>query len=363
MNTGLQDAHNLAWKIAGLFRQKIEDDDQFVEKRKFWLDSHEGERRPVAMQNAALSVRNYNRVLALMKECYLNHKHPDLLKEALDRMEPFVPLSVRQQVFRSLLQTALKPLAWLGNSSSPSSFSLYRQHIESNLQRLLTEGAGLPLLFPRFELGFGYRHHHQNTKDHSNQDDEELWDEGFRYADTWADPNLQMVRVGYRLPHAPIDLCSAPDQEIRPQQGRFFEWSTIDLPSLNLSKLGDNKDNCTATGWVILVVDTKSPAAKWTEADILFWEKVRVNVEKATQLPARTVYLSSNSIQIGKSLDHISNHENSQYAQYAHFHLNPNASAWLDLNGIALIRPDGHVAAWAENNHSAEETILGAILN
>lgn len=133
MNTGLQDAHNLAWKIAG----------------RLDLGCYEKERRPVAQQNAALSVRNYERLLKVTQSAYLDKRHPDLLKYMLD-FSP-LPLSVRKRIFRSLYQAALFPFTWLSHPSG-----IYAKHIRSNLCSALQRGTGLPLLFPTNEIGFTY---------------------------------------------------------------------------------------------------------------------------------------------------------------------------------------------------------------
>ena len=143
MNTGLQDAHNLAWKLAECHHSS----ERNVEDA---LQSYETERKPVAQQNAALSVRNYQRLLQVTESCYLNEKHPNLLVRVLESSP--LPLAGKQALFRSLFHAALLPLSFLG--SNPD--SLYAKHIRSNLQKVLREGSGLPLLFPRHELGFQY---------------------------------------------------------------------------------------------------------------------------------------------------------------------------------------------------------------
>ena len=150
MNTGLQDAHNLAWKIAAFrSRRQQQRNGHQVDLREL-LQSYEQERRPIAQQNAALSIRNYRRLLEVTKQLYLNEQHPALLTKMLDNSP--LPLPARQAIFRSLLQTALYPLSWLNKSGD----SLYRRHIQSNLRQILKTGAGLPLLFPKFEIGFCY---------------------------------------------------------------------------------------------------------------------------------------------------------------------------------------------------------------
>ncbi|HMN70455.1 MAG TPA: FAD-dependent monooxygenase [Rhodoblastus sp.] len=58
LNTGIQDAHNLAWKMAFLLRGAASDD---------ILDSYDGERRPVAIINTRQSLKNSERLPELFR--------------------------------------------------------------------------------------------------------------------------------------------------------------------------------------------------------------------------------------------------------------------------------------------------------
>ncbi|GKY96343.1 hypothetical protein MPSEU_000594000 [Mayamaea pseudoterrestris] len=146
MNTGLQDAHNLAWKVAMWYHGS----DGCANVLKGVLQSYQRERQPVAQQNAALSVRNYQRLLKVTESCYLHEKHPSLLVKVLEKSP--LPLIAKQSIFRSLFKTALLPLAWLGSAKD----SLFSTHIRNNLRKALQQGTGLPLLFPKHEIGFDY---------------------------------------------------------------------------------------------------------------------------------------------------------------------------------------------------------------
>eukprot|EP00537_Pseudo-nitzschia_pungens_P007679 CAMPEP_0172363314 /NCGR_PEP_ID=MMETSP1060-20121228/6711_1 /TAXON_ID=37318 /ORGANISM="Pseudo-nitzschia pungens, Strain cf. cingulata" /LENGTH=858 /DNA_ID=CAMNT_0013086037 /DNA_START=176 /DNA_END=2755 /DNA_ORIENTATION=- len=161
MNTGLQDAYSLAWRIAFQRRGERNLPEHLSNEEKDTIafssittvgQMYERERQPVARQNAALSVRNYNRVLNVMRACYLDDRHPALLIQALDATASLVPLEVRKNTFRTLLKTALAPLSQL--QTSPN--GIYARTIKDNLRSLLGAGQGLPLLFPRYELDFAY---------------------------------------------------------------------------------------------------------------------------------------------------------------------------------------------------------------
>ena len=72
MNTGLQDAHNLAWKLAWAHANPA--------SAKVLLRTYERERRPVATANTALSMRNYQKSAATARALGLD---PYLAKAAV----------------------------------------------------------------------------------------------------------------------------------------------------------------------------------------------------------------------------------------------------------------------------------------
>jgi 2-polyprenyl-6-methoxyphenol hydroxylase-like FAD-dependent oxidoreductase len=216
MNSGLQDVHNLAWKLAWVIHNNRLGDDL-----KNVLESYGRERRPVSQQNAALSVRNYQRVLQVTKACYLNEQHPALLKRVLGASP--LPLAAKRTIFQSLLKTALHPLSWLKQPSS-----MYAKHIQSSLRRVLRSGTGLPLLFPKFEVGFGYPSLASSwTKDQNTSGDEASSNDWRQ--DTFMD--IPKVKVGYLLPHVEVQVVSKAKNHPNLQYISTNTISTSDLPA------------------------------------------------------------------------------------------------------------------------------------
>lgn len=185
MNTGVQDAHNLAWKIATSYHTNRMAPSDWNSVGELY----EKERRPVAQRNAALSMRNYNRLLQVMKACYLDERHPNLLRDGLRYSG--LPLMMQKTIFRSLWQAALKPFEWLSDSST-----LYSQQFTKALRSELRMGTGLPLLFPRFELGFGYSDSRESLMD---------WKEDTQ-------PHESLVKPGYLFPHVSVKLIDGKDR-------------------------------------------------------------------------------------------------------------------------------------------------------
>jgi 2-polyprenyl-6-methoxyphenol hydroxylase-like FAD-dependent oxidoreductase len=275
MNTGLQDAHNIAWKIAAHYRCYIE----YYKNRVYtsynttmkttfnnipkdynWsmeqiLQSYEQERRPIAQQNSNLSIRNYQRLLDVTKTLYLNAQHPELLCKILDNSP--LPISMRQQTFRTLLQTALYPLSWLriktpkgpttptatltkvssSNNSHSSDWLSYANHIRYNLRQILDTGAGLPLLFPRFEIGFTYYPNNNNKNDNNNKN---YNNNNVSNNDTI--PEIPHLAVGRLVPHVCVysitnshmyypNLKFMRDSSESETESESWRISAVDLPS------------------------------------------------------------------------------------------------------------------------------------
>lgn len=209
MNTGIQDAFNLAWRLAAVTKSSASGGHNHSAKLRQHLQEYQSERHPVARDNAALSVRNFERVLKLAKSCYLNDQHPVLLSKILDRMP--LPLEVRQDMFSGLLRTALAPLQSLREGTN-----LYSRHVTSQLRSILQQGGGLPLLFPKYELEFGY----ERGKDVESS---------VGRSDTCAiGPRVQ---VGQLLPHVSVQAISGTLRYPHLQFTSMNRITTADLPS------------------------------------------------------------------------------------------------------------------------------------
>jgi 2-polyprenyl-6-methoxyphenol hydroxylase-like FAD-dependent oxidoreductase len=201
MNTGLQDVFSLAWRLAVRDKNRNENGGQEGMTTHHHHNSvgqrYQAERQPVARQNAALSARNYQRVLGVMEACYLHHQHPTALIAGLNATSTFVPLEVRQRTFRSLLATALWPLGQL--QTAPD--GVYAQHVTRNLRKLLRAGQGLPLLFPNHEVGFQYGNTTGSPGDTTDNTRDDF------STDTIADAAPKLVK-GALFPHMPANLLS-----------------------------------------------------------------------------------------------------------------------------------------------------------
>lgn len=384
MNTGLQDVYSLAWRLA-LLRLKDREHEQrrlvpSGQGQEEESESHSGrtvdhssvvtrtgrlyqqERQPVARRNAALSVRNYRRVLGVMESCYLNHKHPTTLIAALDATSPVVPFHIRQHTFQTLLRTALSPFSQL--LTSPG--GVYARHVTNNLRKLLQSGQGLPLLFPKHELDFSYPRRSSPLSNGKTYDDTtEDWTK-----DSWS--SSPRLAVGGLFPHfiayissetirrfpflLPIMSClDAEDVGTitqNPTQQGISRISTRDLASQLATPKVPLVFCLLAIQSSVRLSTSSSNAMQFKEIDLVslakkFQDSVHVPcvpvqmlvMEDPTEMTKETSYLSKQDNIVRMAVD---------VAQWKSLKLiDDNSSGMCEEGGfcLVLIRPDGHVAS------------------
>ncbi|KAL7553904.1 hypothetical protein ACHAWF_017472 [Thalassiosira exigua] len=207
MNTGLQDAHNLAWRVALALRWEKGKGSEGASRASTMLAQYDLERRPIAAQNAALSVRNYQRTLEVAKACYLDARHPALLLQVLNAPPTnLLPLEVRREMFRGLVKAATMPLGSL-TARDPSGGTRWdRAHadrVEENVRSILERGGSLPLVFPKYELGFSYGSEEDGGDDATEEDQGDGRDDAGAYFPT--------LRAGHRMPHVEVEILPRID--------------------------------------------------------------------------------------------------------------------------------------------------------
>eukprot|EP01084_Bolivina_argentea_P258190 435182_1 len=182
MNTGIQDAHNLAWKLAiALAPYNGSSNCNTTANCSVEVDvllaSYEKERRPVALANAEVSVRNWQRSLLPARALGLNPDIPVALAKMLGRG----PIS--RVVGSVCMQAGVQHLRCLRGKGGLVQASIHALSIPK-LRGMLLRGEGLPLHLPRHDIGFIYG---QTTSSEDCQPDE--W---------WAQRDLV---IGGRMPH------------------------------------------------------------------------------------------------------------------------------------------------------------------
>ena len=170
MNTGIQDSHNLAWKLA--LSHTSDKHDRFLSL----LKTYEEERRPIAIANADLSVRNWQSALRVPQALGLDPRTGHLVSLVASQCP--LPASAS----KALLEGAFGVGRWLSSASLP--------WIEGNrrdeLRRIFEGQQTLRLQFPQEDLGFSYGPPKDQPNRHGTSNDESF---------------CPSSAPGHRLPH------------------------------------------------------------------------------------------------------------------------------------------------------------------
>lgn len=134
-------------------------------------------------------------------------------------------------MFRRLVSVAMMPLGSMVSSSSIERYAgvqgggraLHADHIERNVRSILEGGGSLPLVFPRYELGFSYDPNGRTEGSHAGNDDS---GDSAGY--------VPRLKVGHRMPHVLVEvLATSADKD---DEG----WAVME--TLNLCRTGSSRD-------------------------------------------------------------------------------------------------------------------------
>lgn len=141
LNTGVQDAHNLAWKLAAVLRDEAGPD---------LLDTYETERRPVARINLEHSVANFDQMSDLLQVVGLSLKQQERLQAAQNsRMFTSLPARWQRNAINIALKQALAPLQIFSEASGRG------ERARHDFERRIP-GQARHYRFAGLDLGFAY---------------------------------------------------------------------------------------------------------------------------------------------------------------------------------------------------------------
>ncbi|KAH9609765.1 hypothetical protein KSS87_012755 [Heliosperma pusillum] len=144
MNTGIQDAHNLAWKLAAVVNGIAP---------VTLLNTYETERRPIALFNTALSVENFRAAMEVPAALGLDPTIANSVhKLVTDGLGSILPSGLQRVVLDGIFSIGRAQLSQtvLNERNPIGSLRLAR------LKRIFEEGKSLQLQFPAEDLGFRY---------------------------------------------------------------------------------------------------------------------------------------------------------------------------------------------------------------
>ncbi|XP_077211923.1 FAD/NAD(P)-binding oxidoreductase family protein isoform X2 [Tasmannia lanceolata] len=144
MNTGIQDAHNLAWKIAFLLNNIASPS---------ILQTYEMERKPIATFNTKLSVENFKAAMSVPAALGLDPAVANSVYRVINSgVGSILPSGLQKAVLEGIFAMGRAQLSQpLLNENNPLGSARL-----SKLRSIFDEGKSLQLQFPAEDLGFRY---------------------------------------------------------------------------------------------------------------------------------------------------------------------------------------------------------------
>ncbi|XVF85191.1 hypothetical protein PTKIN_Ptkin17bG0098600 [Pterospermum kingtungense] len=144
MNTGIQDAHNLAWKIASLLKGVAPSS---------ILATYETERKPIALFNTALSIQNFRAAMAVPATLGLDPSVANSVHQVINKgVGSILPPGMQKAVLNGIFSLGRSQLSeFILNENNPLGLSRL-----AKLRHIFEEGKSLQLQFPAEDLGFRY---------------------------------------------------------------------------------------------------------------------------------------------------------------------------------------------------------------
>eukprot|EP00667_Euglena_gracilis_P007433 EG_transcript_7508 len=189
VNTGLQHAHNLAWKLAAVHHGLAP---------PALLASYQAERHPVAIANAAKSVLNYRRGIRSLGALGIDR---DLARGAVASLAALPGTRVPRLLRDGLQRVGQRPLEWVAPSGGDSFAMhwLYGRDRLHQLRRAILAGEGLPMVFPNTDLGVDYG---STTQQAATLTPQAIWERAMAGSTSGpAEVYHPSFAVGRRLPH------------------------------------------------------------------------------------------------------------------------------------------------------------------
>lgn len=358
MNTGIQDAHNLAWKLA----LAIQQDQLSLEEgttagspieTPTLLRSYERERQHIAKLNTQLSLRNVERTMKIPNALNVSHQNAKLLESIVNSAPvKFMP----QPMQRAFLQNVMRMgKATLGLLDAPSSNVGAR--MRATVKRIVESRSSLGMLFYHFDIGFSYEAAVWAKRARQLMQDPALDKSVLFRSDPKAADDLVFsprFRVGERFPHFWCYKREHPsDQRV----------STLDLNKHAMQRVrletSGGSDNSNVLFLLVMGQD------EWERVSQSWSEPQRASFTQ--QHVALVLLQSQERATTGNSSEkHLDLAADWCFACVETWAVDSDSDAWCrvfsDSFSAALVRPDGHVGhLWAKSSAATADSLLQAL--
>ncbi|XP_042434841.1 4-methyl-5-nitrocatechol 5-monooxygenase-like isoform X2 [Zingiber officinale] len=314
MNTGIQDAHNLAWKISLILNSIASSS---------IMQTYETERRPIAISNTVLSVQNLKAAMSVPSALGLD-------PTVANSVHQIINSSVCSILPQSLQKFALEGIFSIGRAQVSEFILNDNNPIGSlrlaRLKKIFDEGQSLQLQFPLEDLGFCYQKGALITE--GGEDVLESVASGSPNRGCGA--YFPSAKPGRRLPHMPIDALNGSSTK--------DGFSTLDLIS--------------GVEFILIIAPVQSSYT-------LARSSIKVAEEFKLPLKVCIIWPKGSSIQnVNSSEVVLEPWKNFIDVQEA----TRSLKSWWELcqmssNGVILVRPDEHIA-WKVESNSMNDSYL-----
>ena len=333
MNTGIQDAHNLAWKLASVVANAAP---------ASLLDSYEVERKPCSHATLDLSMANYDAVLTISAALGADPAHAKLALKlgGAGGVLGVLPDGVRT----GLLSAAFAVGKGAVLTEQPTLISKSRI---AKVQQMVRSGDGLELLFQHHDLG----HTYPSLAAPRLREDAQV-----PSRDLGRTAYTPSVRVGGRLPHRWLEMKGAPARNASLNvvaggdafdgDGEALLLSTVDL----VSTLG--------TGEFLLFLWGENLCGKNQSSAVAQWVKA-ADERTSSSCRFQVVACETANLEIKRSGGGTESTASNDGSIKLYAMKSPFSAEDVDVfkveGGVvsaALVRPDNHVAWVSTTNDS-----------
>ncbi|CAD6210922.1 unnamed protein product [Miscanthus lutarioriparius] len=310
MNTGIQDAHNLAWKLSlllnGVASPSI-------------LQTYESERRPVAIFNTELSVENFKAAMSIPTTLGLDPTVANSVHQVINRsLGSIIPRNVQKAVLEGLFSLGRAQVSdYILNEKNPlGSLRLAR------LRSILDEGKSLQLQFPAEDLGFYY----EEGALVPEASCEETQEGGkLQHSKRASREYIPSAKVGSRLPHMLVRGLPASSEGV---------LSTLDLVS------GDELE-------FVLIIAPAKESYEIARATLKIADELKLSAKACVMWPQ-----GSTDAEVEESRSELA-----PWTNFIDVEEVPrvSGSSWWEMcrisrENVLLVRPDEHIAWRTESD-------------
>ncbi|KAG3120148.1 hypothetical protein PI124_g1035 [Phytophthora idaei] len=159
MNTGLQDAHNLVWKLALAIQADAENstgaDSMDTEAL---LKSYGSERQLIAKTNTQFSLSNVARTMKIPRALNVSHDNAQTLAKIINSAPmQLLPLRAQREIAQRIMRVGKLPLGLLDEAKEAGGAgSSLGNHMRTSVQDIVTRRKTLGMMFYHFDIGFSY---------------------------------------------------------------------------------------------------------------------------------------------------------------------------------------------------------------